>query len=136
MKSQAWPRFPDPAWEKEPNCFFLTASELDDAVAAGCLACELLRQGLEQFWPNQNLTEKTQARKLWVGQRETDSGWLVSLDVLRPQASGPRAVLEFVDAPGNAYLFYIDDVILILSMKMRARLAKFRRWTLLRLCIG
>lgn len=127
LKSQAWPRLPDPGCKKELKSLILTDLEMNDAVAAGCLACELLRQGLGHHWPIRDLAEETRPRKCWVGPRETDSGWLVSL-----YDSQPKAVLEFVDATGNSDLLRIEDKILIISMKMRTHLTRFQQWTLLK----
>lgn len=75
-----------------------------DAVAAGCLACRLLRQGLDHFSLIQDLAETTRTRRCWVGQRKTDSGWLVQLD-----DSLPKVVLQFVDALGKICHPHIVD---------------------------
>jgi hypothetical protein len=82
------------------NSSLLSDLELANAILAGCLACKLIKEGIDHFKPVYDLKNgEGELREYFICYRVTDSGWLVNL----PGLDGhPEMVLEFVDSVGNA----------------------------------
>lgn len=114
MRTQAWPRLEDPRIDDHKRSLgegfesiAFRAIELISAIAAGCLACRLLKEAIEYFQPVQDRVEGEIERdeSHWVGYRKMDDAWLVALPNLieevwvRPKRA---MVLEIMRAPGNA----------------------------------